>query len=174
MTMWYRISEKDYTWLYHGTNNPEVTLQNLESRDPGYSGSLGEGIYFSEIPDIANFYGEHVVKAPVRMTNPLVIDSMDGDNYRIAPEIQDLFYETGAYDSIIVGERVPPFDVLINGEWVEIRGRYDLESLAYSAKAAGHDAIIARGIRDDSFHNNEVVVLNPDIILRDLSETDDK
>ena len=72
----------------------------------------------------------------------------------------------GMYDSILPGERVPPFDVLIGGEWCEVRDHYSLSNLRIWAERAGHDAIILNGLRDGHGPQEEVLVFNRDSIVQ--------
>lgn len=145
--------------LYHGTDR-DVGVQDLRAAAPQYEGSLGEGIYFGQDRQTAKFYGKNVLEVPVRIANPLVIDAAEGTNYRAEPGAEAQRNETGAYDSILPGEQIIPFDVQIGGQWVPIRNADDLASLSRRAQAAGHDALIVRGIRDNATVNEEVVVFD--------------
>ena len=148
--------------LYHGTREdfsgpPKVNL-------PPYEGSIGRGIYFATTPNTAAYYGPKVHEVDVDLKNPLVIDAcQDGSevNYRLAPEAQE-----GRYDSILVGENIPPFDVLIGGQWHEIRDGDDLEDIGALAKEAGHDAVLLNNARVGSSANNEVLILDPSVITQ--------
>lgn len=148
--------------LYHGTRDMSVTPETLEERDPNYSGSMGRGIYLGQSHDTAAYYSGgtgNVMEVPVALKNPLHIDAEDGVNYRMDPETEDLYNETGNFDTIIQGERVPAFDVMIGGEWHEIRGPHDLSNLRHWAERHGHDSIIARGLRHDSSVPDEEVLV---------------
>jgi hypothetical protein len=145
--------------LYHGTDR-QISTQDLRTSVPAYEGSLGEGIYFGQDRETAEFYGKNVHEVQVRIANPLVIDATEGTNYHVDPEAERMRDETGAYDSILQGEQIIPFDVQIAGEWVPIHNAADLASLVSRAKAAGHDALIVNGIRDNATVNEEVVVFN--------------
>ena len=150
--------------LYHGSQ--ETFDGPLKPNTPPYIGGLGAGIYFAEEPTQAAFYGGRVYEADVQINNPLIIDAAESINYRIAPEIEEHYSQTGGYDSILVGESVVPFDVLIGGQWCEIRDGNDLENIGDWAKAAGHDAVIARWLRERSSTTNEVLIFDPKQIIR--------
>lgn len=51
--------------LYHGSN--EDWLEELDGNDPGYTGSLGWGLYLTTDPDFAAKFGKHIyeVESPV-------------------------------------------------------------------------------------------------------------
>jgi hypothetical protein len=150
--------------LYHGTDQP-ITVDELAAATPAYEGSLGPGIYLGQDQQTAEYYGAHVLEVPVRIGNPLVIDAAAGVNYRPAPEAAALQDETGAYESILTGEQVMPFDARIGGAWVPIRSAEDLASLSDRARTAGHDALVVRGIRDNATVNEEVVIFDRSAIV---------
>ena len=154
--------------LYHGTGNEFEGVPNVNM--PPYEGGIGEGIYFGETPNIAAGYGPYIHEVEVDLKNPLIIDaaSEQGEeiNYRIAPEIQEEMQGSGGFDSILVGERVPPFDVLIGGQWREIRDGSDMEEIGDMAAAAGHDAVIFRNARYGSSLNSEVLIMDPSVITK--------
>ena len=154
-----RPSPEQIVTLYHGTD-ADIGAEQLSASAPAYEGSLGGGIYFGEDAATAELYGKNVLKASVRVANPLVIDADEGTNYRADPEAETLRNETGSYDSILQGEQIIPFDVKIAAEWVPIRNAEDLASLSQRAQKAGHDALIVRGIRDNATVNEEVVVFD--------------
>ena len=131
---------------------------------PPYKGSIGRGIYFADNPQTAAYYGQKVHEVDVDLKNPLIIDACrDGEqiNYRNPPEVDE-----GHYDSILVGENVPPFDVLIGGQWHEIRDGNDLEGIGAIAKTAGHDAVFFSNARYGSSANNEVLIFDPSVITQ--------
>lgn len=191
---------------YHGTAEPNLKFHELEPRDPGYSGSLGPGIYLGQERATAEYYrgkGAHegqVLEGKVRFKNPLVLDAENGENvnqiipsvyddewyayevlgddgevfyqgndwddaHRIADE-HDLFvtdrHDTPAYapESVLVGESVTPFDILVGGKWHHIRDRYDLGSIVDIAKEYGHDGLVTRHIRGSTPHE-EMVAFDP-------------
>ena len=51
--------------LYHGSNDGDLT--DLEGNNPGYSGSLGYGLYLTSSPEFAAIFGEYIypVESPV-------------------------------------------------------------------------------------------------------------
>lgn len=51
--------------LYHGSNSDD--LEELDGNDPGYTGSLGWGLYLTTDPDFAKIFGKHIyeVESPV-------------------------------------------------------------------------------------------------------------
>ena len=149
---------KEYI-LYHGTRE-DIKAEDLEERFPEYEGSLGKGIYFGQNEETAKYYGKNVLKVKAELRNPLIIDAGEGTNYRIEEEAQELIDTHGTFNSILVGERIPPFDVKIGGEWIEIRDGNDLENIGAEAESAGHDAVIANGLRWGSSVDEEVLVFN--------------
>jgi hypothetical protein len=155
---------KIYT-LYHGTRE-KIKAEELEERLPPYSGSLGKGIYFGQNEETAKFYGPNVIKVQANLKNPLIIDATENINYRISKEIQELIDQTGTFDSILMGERIPPFDVKIAGKWHEIRDAHDLKNIGDLAQDAGHDSLIVNGIRWDSSVNEEVLVFDKKSIIK--------
>lgn len=193
--------------FYHGTRTNGLTTNDLEERDPDYSGSLGHGIYMGQNRDTAETYATdrgHVLDVPVRLRNPLRIDPEEFMSYREAPphggsweEWNDMIsrkekgeinpdsedysrdedpdewqarHEMMGHSSIIPGEYVPPFDVKIGDEWVEIRSQWDLRSLRSYAERAGHDAIIMNNVRG-SYPHEEVLVFSRDSIIRNPLKT---
>jgi len=147
--------------LYHGTRSQDVEPEDLEPNMPPYEGGIGRGVYFGLKPETAEYFGPRVIQRQMDIQNPLVIDAWEGLNYRIPPEIDEQMEQSGAYDSILVGEQVPPFDVLIGGEWYPIRDGWDLQDIGGMAAEAGHDAVILRGVRGGwtGYGNEEVLVL---------------
>jgi len=149
--------------LYHGTNEV-IPEGQLETRAPAYAGGLGTGIYFGQNLETAKFYGKNIYKVKATFGNPLRIGPGE-DSYRIAPEIEQQYNETGEYDSILAGESVIPFDVKIGKKWVEVRDAHDLEQLGDLAKEAGHDAIIVHDLREGrSIQDEEVLILDRETI----------
>jgi hypothetical protein len=155
--------------LYHGTN---ASIEGqLRPHMPAYPGSIGEGIYLSENRETASGYGSNVHIVEVQIDKPLIIDACrDGDeiNYRIAPEIEEHYQQTGGFDSILVGETIPPFDVLIGGQWHPVRDRWDMESIGDLAERAGHDAVFFYNVRHHSSLNDEILLLKPEKIVRQI------
>jgi len=162
--------------LYHGTRDPDLRAEDLEPQMPPYRGSIGEGVYFGERPETAQFYSGdrgRVLHRRVDVRNPLIIDAEQGINYRTPPEFEGTYDEDEGWipnpdapDSVLVGESMPPFDALIGGQWCEIRDWYDLQNIAHWASGAGHDAVIMRGVRQNgSGADNEVLILphHPDL-----------
>ena len=166
--------------LYHGTRDENLDSKDHEPRFPPYEGGIGEGVYFGKNRETAEFYGPHVLQRDIDIQNPLIIDSYNGINYRSPIEFTEdweaenaivdeddldeygeptiTYPERPSPDSILIGENVPPFDVLIGGEWVEIRNGRDLENIGQRAMEAGHDAIIMDGIRGGG-QGHEILVL---------------
>lgn len=62
--------------VYHGTDNNNLNLDNLDSRNNARC-SFGPGTYFTEDNDIAKLYGTHIIKLEVD-ENKLV----DGVKYK--------------------------------------------------------------------------------------------
>lgn len=154
--------------LYHGTRNPDFDPKDLseQAAEYQYGGSMGPGVYMGEDRETAEYYGDRIIEATVQVQNPLVFDLAYEEGARIAPEIADDYRDTGTYESILVGERVPPFDVKIGEEWYEVRSAFDLEHLGREAEAAGHDAVVARNMREGSSAGaSEVLLLNRSAIV---------
>lgn len=146
--------------LYHGTDSPDLKPEELEPQMPPYEGGYGQGVYFGLKPETAEFFGRNVLQRDMDIRNPLVVDAWEGTNYRIPPDFEEM-YESGQFDSLLMGERVFPFDVFIGDEWHPIRSASDMEDIGPMAAEAGHDAVILRGIRSEwtSWGNEEVLVL---------------
>ena len=157
--------------LYHGTRTQDLNPEDLEPYMPSCRGGLGSGVYFGERPETAEYYaGDRgkVLRREMDIKNPLIIDAAEGINYRTPPEYDGTYDEDegwqpnpDAIDSILVGQSVPPFDVLIGGEWHPIRDGYDLQDIGPMAMEAGHDAVIARYIRHSYGGPNEEVLVLP-------------
>ena len=162
--------------LYHGTPERGLKARDLRPSEAGMTGVLGEGIYFTPQQQMAEIYSRgrgDVLKTRARLRNPLVIDAAEGTNYRIAPEIADQYNETGGYDTVLMGQRVPPFDVRIGDEWYEIRDRHDLHRITQWARAAGHDSLIARGYDENHPEDEETVLWDTSTLMPDFENDDD-
>lgn len=59
------IARNGATALYHGSMSAD--LEELDGNDPGYTGSLGWGLYLTTDPDFAKLFGKHIyeVESPV-------------------------------------------------------------------------------------------------------------
>ena len=162
---WFRTSQATFK-LYHGTDKVFDPAAIMEHRPAYvYGGDIGKGIYFGESPETARSYGRNVYEAEVRLSKPLVIDPAEQTNYRIAPSAAGLYERTGGYDSVLIGESIIPFDALIGGEWYEVRDEHSLSGLGAVARAAGHDAVIFRNVRERSSLNEEVLVFDKSSII---------
>ena len=137
--------------VYHGSR-AVFDVADIESRTPSYLGDIGEGIYFAADPDTALMYGDNLYRTTLRMNNPLVIDPENFDVYRSVPELEG--------ESVLVGETMDKFDVLIGGEWHQVRNGSDLSDIGGLARDAGHDAVIATRLRAQ----DEILVLDRNVI----------
>ena len=153
------VKTAEHITLYHGTNHV-FDAKNIKPNLPPYEGSIGRGIYLATTKEVASYHGSNIIEFEANIQNPLVIDVAEEVNYRIAPEIQEHYNQTGRYDSVLMGESIIPFDVLIGGIWYEVRNGYDLEDIGDLALNAGYDAVIVRHLRERSSLDEEILILD--------------
>lgn len=157
--------------VYHGSRDKSVTAENIEVRDPGYSGNLGKGIYFGQNRATAEYYGPHVTETKVRVKNPLLIDpneSLQTVNGKLSPRLEVFAEDESGLPSgsILAGEDLPPFDVYsAKGNKYEVRDAYDLKGLRDWAESEGHDAIIMRDMRP-SGGGEEILIFDKSQIVK--------
>jgi hypothetical protein len=77
--------------LYHGSNDPD--LEELDGNDPGYTGSLGWGLYLTTDPDFAKIFGKHVYEVESPVPDELVAD-IEPDSYDCGNDLT--FYTPGS------------------------------------------------------------------------------
>ncbi len=105
---------------YHGTNNSSDIIKNgfslnYTSKNSGYPGVLGVGIYATTIKDRAKLYGKNIVKIsiPNRLNLYKIFNSLDlyiketdyGDPYKITK-----YFKQKVYDGIHIQDEIVIFD----------------------------------------------------------------
>jgi hypothetical protein len=77
--------------FYHGSDSDD--LEELDGNDPGYTGSLGWGLYLTTDPDFARKFGKHVYEVESPVPGELVAD-IEPDLYDCGNDLT--FYTPGS------------------------------------------------------------------------------
>ena len=153
--------------VFHGSDNPRLPFIKVST--PGYSGSLGTGVYVALEKEDARFYGDTVYELETKFYWDKVL-VIDGDNYDTVEGLEGY--------SVLVGETVPPFSFWIAGkqhtvitdglfEMLEEDGRsnevgeaIELDQVGEVAETAGYKAVYVEGIRFGSSVNEEMLIFD--------------
>lgn len=77
--------------LYHGSDEPD--LEELDGNDPGYTGSLGWGLYLTTDPAFAKIFGKYLYEVESLVPDELVAD-IEPDAYECGTDLT--FYTPGS------------------------------------------------------------------------------
>jgi hypothetical protein len=161
----------DDVW-YHGSR--QDNLDSLRTNVPPYEGGIGGGIYLAGDIDHAKIYGNNIYNVRVNLE--------EDDVFYLTPDSDHVMWidELTNGHSILVGESIAPFILIIKNQWYGVTNNIedyneaieqeyhdkeiefiDLEDIGNEVESAGYKAVFFEGFRGGaSGPQDELLVFN--------------
>jgi len=143
---------------YHGSDQDD--LESLQSGYPPYEGGIGGGVYLAGDIEHAKIYGKYIYEVRIDLKEEEIFYlTPDSDNVLFIDELSD-------GHSILTGERIEPFIMIIKNQWHGVTNNIDdyneaiqkeysnkditfidLEGIGAEVREAGYKAVFFDGFR---------------------------